>query len=612
MTIRLIPTTYASPAAALAACGAGDTIIFEAAANSSYTNQDLSTKGATANITWLNQKGSKITITLINNTSLVPGNGWIFGSIEGSDSTAFDFSCVGSPGGAGGCCYISSGKSVTMYDTCIHGNSSGGTAVRLEAGASNAILAARRCQFQAYTIFPNNALSGASVQLTTNGGSTSRAILSAYDTIFYGQGASGGTGIECSAGVRGQYYTERCTFRTMSWGIYLPGIFGTNGSTSLYCEFYNLAIGIAHAATLNPQLVIKRCTFGNNSITDYLRNVNSKTNVVVDSCWFETMEVQAGAAWTKNGYETCTAGTPGASDFVCSHISAAFTNWASSNFDIASSSSLLVGTGNDAAGEHLDRAGRPAVVGLSDVGAYELQCTDPAFGETTLNATCAGTVGDAVVSWTTASMDGSYDLFGIYSGSTQLGTVGITTGSFAVTGTVGEVIVYTLKARSGCDSITWVTGPTASFSYSSVADWGGTEELSFFRLSETAINIAWDTSSITGVVNGYDVYADDVLVAELGLVDECGATASFLSTHTYKISLIDECGYEVDGPTGSFYFDWLIPTDFGCFKINPSNHNIQSAVCVSFDHLRNIEQVPLSLSLPVTTIRKNKPYRVGT
>ena len=377
MADRLIPTTYSGAAAvtdALAACGVGDRIVFEAGAALSYVGQTLS-KPATANIQWINQRGANITLTPANNTSFAPGSGWIVGEAAGS-GFGFDITLTAgnSPGASGGVVYIASAKSCTFYDSTITGTSLGANAIRVEGGASAAACVLRRCTVKEYAASPNNPAAGEwGVALVVNGGGAVCSV-DAKDCTFYGDGASGGVGIYAQVAGRSRATIERCTFRTQSWGIYLTGADAT-GVNVRYSQFYaHNHYGIEHAAATDPPLVVQRCIFANNTLGDYLPN-GAKGGVNVDSCYFEAMEVQVGATWAKNHYDAV-IGAPGGTDVNTLIAAADFANFAGNDFEIGGASALI-NVGNDAGGDGLDAAGVTAVRGTSaDVGPYEYQGVD--------------------------------------------------------------------------------------------------------------------------------------------------------------------------------------------------------------------------------------------
>jgi len=373
MADRLIPTGYATPTLAWAAVVNGDRIIFEATAALLYAAQDLR-RSAVNNVTVLNQRGARIFLTTANNTSVEMGSGWVFGEAGGDATKGFDITLSGNPGGAGGVVYVASGKSVTLYDTDVHGTNTSGDAVRVEGGVSAATLTAKRCTLQAWSGAPANPNSGSSVLLAVSGGAAN-CTANLYDCELTGQGAGGGTGLNLAAGTRGIATVERCSFHDASWGCYVPG---TGGLTVRYSEFHDLnAWGVENATgATNPPIVIKRCTFGNNATGDYSPNPGAKNGVVVDSCYFETMRVQSGAGtWAKNHYDAV-VGAPGATDVNTLIAACDFANWAASDFDLGAASDLI-DVGNDAGGEGLDILGRPAISGAGpDVGPFEFQTTD--------------------------------------------------------------------------------------------------------------------------------------------------------------------------------------------------------------------------------------------
>lgn len=146
------------------------------------------------------------------------------------------------------------------------------------------------------------------------------------------------------------------------------------------------------------------------------------------------------------------------------------------------------------------------------------------------------------------------------------------------------------------------------------AAWSGSEELIITRLGITTALLQWETGSITGDYTSFIVYEDGELLENVGLADSYTASSEFLQTHEYVIKLVEGCGStEVAGPSGSFDYDWLNPSDGGCFEINPSNHNIQSFECSNLDYNKNVTQGPMILGVPfVGSHKRFRAYRIGT
>lgn len=607
MAVRVVTNDNASGAGSLAnelaALSNGDTLRFQY--GGPYTVKDF--ENPTDGITWifenasattqiaLPMNGSSGTCIHMNRTGckLGTGNGKGFRvyRASGTGGVCLDVGS-GSTGYSSITCYI--------YDSLVDGAFANQGGLAQYAYTWNSTLYVSNAAFTGYN------LSNPGIYITRAGASTGvNTFVGDYLDLYSGLLVHVNDSGNCN------FTLTRSNVRNAATGIYITGV-GGGGSVNLrHNKLYGITAGygVRDLNTNNTaySLNMYRNTF-DSSTRCFTFAAAKNTRYRVRGNWFSSMQVPAApTAWTNNGYAALAAGSPDVTDFL-TDADPGFVNKAGADYSLLETS-VLIDAGWDA-GDSTDAAGNPAVVGAGpDCGAYEFQCVPPSFGDTTLSAICSGLPGHATLAWDTGSMTGIYDLFGIYSGSTQLGTVGITTGSYAVSDTIGSTITYTLKARSGCDNTTYVDGPTASFAYDSVAEWGGSEALVFTRLSLTELNVYWPTGSIVGSAVGYNIYVDDVLLAELDDVDTYDVTAEFLSTHEYMISLIDECGYEVDGPSGSYFYDWLIPASSGCFDINPSNHNIQEAHCSNNDYVKNVKQIPMQLSLPAISTRKSVPYR---
>jgi hypothetical protein len=388
--------TYTSLTQAFSAANLANSDEIHITGGSSYTGQDLSHWASHSSVKLLNYTGGTVTITTATGTSVSVGASAQIGDNSGHGFMTFGL--AGSPDASGAVLYVAMGKSLTTWD-CSYVAPYQKAGCRIEGYTSDGSVTATRCTFKGYSSAPNGPGSSSCVDLAVSGGSTGKPIITATECVFEDVGGSAGTGINASGGSRATATIDRCTFKNLSWGIYIYSAATIDVRDS---EFYSMVHwAVQHADSGNPTVRIYACTMDCSGDGCYGQNVGvSKSGVDVRGNWFSTMRVQQGAGnWDYNGYGTLADGTPGAHDYDTA-ADPGFTNKAGHDYSLTWTSELINKCGAWTSATGADRAGNGRVRGSSqDGGAFEYQYTDCTLNSyewvnaTTLDVTLISTGG---------------------------------------------------------------------------------------------------------------------------------------------------------------------------------------------------------------------------
>lgn len=360
MTVRLVPATYASPQAALAAAASVDTIRIT---SGSYAGQNLNGSAAKSSIHW--EWSDNVTITLAAGGYMDVGNGWTMAPQAGFETKRFAFRCadgiaINLPG-------TGQTRSITITGVDFQRNSGTGALLSAEnaSGFTSTITVSAGCTF---TGLGTGLVTDLAIETKLNVG---RATVTGC--TFSGFTAA----LKQSSNQAASYLrSDRCTFNCRGhWAAQTGGA----EIKSMLDVVYGCTYGFEYNSSSTAAVVkVYRTTYDCSTAAFLRTTAHSNANVDVRGCWGDTMGRVDGGSGTfdYNGYRVLAVGPAGANDVV-TLADPGFVNKAANDYHLLVTSSLVdQGDGTLSVGA-TDHYGAPTPSGAGpDIGAAEYQATD--------------------------------------------------------------------------------------------------------------------------------------------------------------------------------------------------------------------------------------------